>query len=137
MSITYRRLFPGLLLAALAGLAQAQQADSPVARSSIPGGVTTVPEDILLRGLLATEILDGEVFNGANPSEQLGQIENLIISREGVVTAVVLEVEGFLGIGGHKVAIPLQQFRQIGGHMVLPDASKEILRQLPAFDLKR
>ena len=42
----------------------------------------------------------------------------------------MLEVGGFLGIGEHRVAIPVEQFQQIYPRVVLPGANKESLKKL-------
>jgi hypothetical protein len=49
------------------------------------------------------------------------------------LSIAVVEVGGFLGMGKHLVAIPVQQFSQLAPRAILPGASKEALKQLPEF----
>ncbi len=41
--------------------------------------------------------------------ENIGQVENIILSQDGSVRAVKLEVGGFLGIGSKHVAVPMSR----------------------------
>lgn len=70
-------------------------------------------------GTLMTEMQPGQwrlssfkglnVYNAAN--EKIGDIRELIFSRDGQVTAAVIGVGGFLGVGEHSVAVPFDQIR--------------------------
>lgn len=51
-------------------------------------------------------ILDANLY-GAN-GENMGEIEDVVIGRNGELVAVVVEVGGFLGIGDKEVAIPFE-----------------------------
>jgi hypothetical protein len=44
-------------------------------------------------------------------------------------------IGGFLGIGGHLVAVPYENLvtDETGGKIVLPNATKEELKKLPEF----
>jgi hypothetical protein len=67
--------------------------------------------------------------------ESLGKIEDLVIDAgEGRVTAVILSIGGFLGIGEKLVAIPLSAFDydEGKGRFVL-DIDRETLKDAPAF----
>lgn len=66
--------------------------------------------------------------------ETIGSIEDLIIDREKVLFAI-LQVGGFLGIGGFLVAIPYNslEINEDGSKIVLAQGSKEELQKLPEF----
>jgi sporulation protein YlmC with PRC-barrel domain len=49
------------------------------------------------------------VYNEAN--EKVGDINEVILSRDGRATAAVIGVGGFLGVGEHSVAVPFDQIR--------------------------
>jgi sporulation protein YlmC with PRC-barrel domain len=56
--------------------------------------------------------LDGlDVYNPNN--EKIGDINELIIDRDGRVEAVVIGVGGFLGMGEHHVAVPFEKVQWI------------------------
>ncbi|MGE4218912.1 MAG: PRC-barrel domain-containing protein [Alphaproteobacteria bacterium] len=52
----------------------------------------------------ATRIEGVEVYNGQN--EKIGDIDDVLIDRDGKVEAVVIGVGGFLGLGERNVAVP-------------------------------
>jgi sporulation protein YlmC with PRC-barrel domain len=51
--------------------------------------------------------LRGTVVYGAN-NEEIGEVNEIVISRDGQVVALVVGVGGFLGIGEKDVAIPFK-----------------------------
>jgi PRC-barrel domain protein len=66
--------------------------------------------------------------------ERIGTIDDIIIDRDRILFAV-LQVGGFLGLGGHLVAVPYQSLvlDEPGGKIVLPGASRDELKKLPEF----
>lgn len=61
-------------------------------------------------GMWRTSKLDGvDVYNNGN--EKVGDISDLLLDSSGMVTAVVIGVGGFLGMGEHYVAVPFEQIR--------------------------
>ena len=65
--------------------------------------------------------------------DSFGEIDDLIVSTDGKLTVAIVEVGGFLGVGKHRVAIPVRQFTQIDPKAILPGATKEALKKLPSF----
>jgi sporulation protein YlmC with PRC-barrel domain len=51
--------------------------------------------------------LRGTTIYGAN-DENIGEIDDIVLERDGRIAAVVVGVGGFLGIGEKSVAIPFQ-----------------------------
>jgi hypothetical protein len=51
------------------------------------------------------------VYNEAN--EKIGEIEELIVDKSGKVDNVVLGVGGFLGMGEHYVAVPMEKLKWV------------------------
>ncbi len=66
--------------------------------------------------------------------EEIGELDDLIIGKDRVLFAII-EVGGFLGIGGKLIAVPYTslQISEGGKRIVLPGASKESLKALPEF----
>lgn len=130
-------LLAAALLAGTATLASAEgQADSPVARSNIAGGVTIVPEQIIAEGLRASALLDAEVYNGR--SQPLGRVSELIATeREGRLRFAFVDTGGFLDIGGKEVAVPIDHFAALDRQFVLRDATRDSLEQYPEIATER
>jgi sporulation protein YlmC with PRC-barrel domain len=76
-------------------------------------------------------IMGKPVYNDNN--ERIGTIDDLIISPKQAVSFAILGVGGFLGVGTHAVAVPMNQIRDDGNKLVLPGATREALKSMPEF----
>ena len=111
------------------------QKDAPVA-GRIPLGVTVIQTEAIAKGYRLSKLIGTQVKN--DKGERIGKIEEMIVSPDGKVTMAIVEVGGFLDIGDHRVAIPVQQFSSLEpGGAVLPGATKTALKTLPEFKYAR
>jgi hypothetical protein len=71
-------------------------------------------------------------------SERIGSIEDIIIDEKGQLF-VVLDVGGFLGLGGRQVALPYGNLKidSTSGTVTIPGISKEQLERAPVFEYKK
>jgi sporulation protein YlmC with PRC-barrel domain len=76
-------------------------------------------------------ILGKAVYNDKN--DKIGSVDDLIVSPEKAVSFAIIGVGGFLGMGKHDVAIPINRIKQENNKLVLPGATKEALKALPQF----
>jgi hypothetical protein len=79
-------------------------------------------------------LIGADVVNTAN--EDVGEVNGVILSKDGKVVAVILGVGGFLGIGEREVAVEFNsiRFAQDGGRPVVTiDATKDKLRNAPEW----
>ena len=136
-----------LLAAGLAGPAAGQdqkQQDSQKDRAAAgatraapvagvqPLELTVEAKALVLQGWRASKLIGATVYN--DKDERIGKIEDMIVSPDGKVSVAVIDVGGFLGIGQHRVAIPVDGFTDIKAKkLVLPKATKESLKALPEF----
>ena len=105
--------------------------DAPVA-GGVPLGISVEETALVLKGWRASKLIGATVYNDQN--QRIGKIEDMIVSPDGKISAAVIDVGGFLGIGKHRVAIPPEQFTDISAKkLVLPNATKEALKSLPEF----
>jgi sporulation protein YlmC with PRC-barrel domain len=139
-------VFP-LFVALLFGAAVAQQSAAQTSQQAntsktaaanpapvagvIPLGVTRIEADLVAPGLRASKLIKQDVYNDQN--KKIGKVEDLVIAPDGSLSVAVIDVGGFLGIGKHRVAIPVKQFTQITPKVVLPGADKDALKKLPEF----
>jgi hypothetical protein len=83
----------------------------------------------------AKALLTESVKNAAN--ETIGDINDVLISGDGKVAAVIVGVGGFLGMGEKNVALPYDQFvfaKDIGDDLVVTtSATKESLETAPEY----
>ena len=78
------------------------------------------------------QILRQVVYNEQN--QKVGAIDDLIIAPDTSVSYVIVGAGGFVGVGRHDVAIPVNQLKQQDGKFVLPGATKEAIKALPKFE---
>jgi hypothetical protein len=78
------------------------------------------------------QILRQLVYNEQN--QKVGTIDDLIIAPDTSVSFVIVGAGGFVGLGKHDVAIPVNQLKQRDGKFVLPGATKEGIKALPKFE---
>jgi sporulation protein YlmC with PRC-barrel domain len=98
----------------------------------VPLGITVEEKALVLQGWRASKLLGASVYNDKN--QRIGKIEDMLVSPDGKLSVAVIDVGGFLGLGKHRVAIPVDQFSDITAkRLVLPNATKEALKALPEF----
>src|SRR5258705_5348772 len=88
---------------------QAQPADraAPAATAS-----TESCDKMMLKGKWrASKLMGLDVYNEAN--EKLGDVNELILDKDGKVNAVVIGVGGFLGMGEHDIAVTMDKLKFI------------------------
>jgi len=103
--------------ALLATIASAQTPTAPAAPtapadravSSSTSGSTTMSSSQLQGDWRASKVVGLSVYNENN--EKLGSINDLLMDKSGNIKAVVLGVGGFLGMGEHLVAVPLEKVK--------------------------
>lgn len=103
----------------------------PVAGQAVLG-VTVAEQRLIAPGFRASKLLKQDVFN--DKGEKIGKVDDLVIAPDGTLSIAVIEVGGFLGIGDHRVAIPVRQFAHLAPKAVLPNANKDQLKALPKFE---
>ena len=81
------------------------------------------------------QIMGQSVYN--DKKERVGQVEDIIIAPDKAVSYAIVGAGGFLGLGKHDVAIPVNQFKVKDGKLVLAGATKETLKAMPEFEYAR
>jgi sporulation protein YlmC with PRC-barrel domain len=102
-----------LLSTALVSSAAYSQTAQPADRAA--PAATTSPassEKMMLKGKWrASKLMGLDVYNEAN--EKLGDVNELILDKDGKVSAVVIGVGGFLGMGEHDIAVTMDKLKFI------------------------
>lgn len=119
----------GLAAASLTGPAFAQMAtETPPAVTTF---VTQQPVDERLAGVFFGQA----VHNTAG--EVIGDIKDLVFDRKGRITAVVLGVGGFLGMGEKRVGVPFEALGSKtdakGERTIIVALTKDALVKAPEF----
>ena len=116
-----------LLLSATAGPIVAQ-----IAGSTTVGVEVTELNAVALGWSAKRQILGRTVYN--DKGEKVGKVDDLIITPDKALSFAIIGAGGFVGLGRHDVAIPVNQFQERGGKFVLDGATKEAIKALPSFD---
>lgn len=104
----------------------------PVGVATKVVGITVEEVAVIAHGWSTRKQLLGKaIFN--DKGEKLGKIDDLIVSPEKSLTYAVVGVGGFLGIGTHDVAIPMNQLHIEHDRIVLNGATKEVVKAMPEF----
>jgi len=120
-----------LSLALLAGtLATPCIANAQVAGSSTVS--VTEAAQVAMGWSAKKSILGKTVYNDAG--EKVGKVEDLIISPKQNVSYFIVGAGGFVGIGRHDVAVPVNQFQEQGGKILMAGATKDTIKAMPAFN---
>jgi hypothetical protein len=84
------------------------------------------------KGYRVSKLIGTSVKNDKN--EKIGSIDDMIVDKQKVLYAI-LQVGGFLGVGGRMVAIRYDQLDidDTGKNIKLPGATKEQIEKLEEF----
>ena len=88
--------------------AYAQQAQ-PADRAAPAAPAASSEKMMLKNNWRASKLMGLDVYNEAN--EKLGDINELILDKNGKVNAVVIGVGGFLGMGEHDIAVTMDKLK--------------------------
>ena len=100
-----------LLGTAIAGDAAYAQTTQPADRAAPAATASPASSDkMMLKGKWrASKLMGLDVYNEAN--EKLGDVNELILDKDGKVSAVVIGVGGFLGMGEHDIAVTMDKLK--------------------------
>lgn len=77
------------------------------------------------------KIMGKTVYNENN--DKVGDINDVILSRDGKATYVIIGVGGFIGMGERNVAIPFDKITQTDDKLALQGYTKDQLKEMPEF----
>jgi sporulation protein YlmC with PRC-barrel domain len=117
---------------AIASLAPVRSAAAQVAGETTLGVTVEELKLVVLGWSVKKQLLDKDVYNDKN--QEIGDIEDVIISPKKTATWAIIGVGGFLGIAEKKVAIPMDQLELKAGKLILKGATKDALKAMPTFN---
>lgn len=120
------------LVATAAAAQQTQQSDAK-AQATVP--IAGLDEAALASSARASKLIGSNVHEG---DATVGQIEDILLSKDYArVTAFILSVGGFLGVGSKLVAVPTAQVKLDSEGKFTTDLTKDQLSAAPAFDFAK
>jgi sporulation protein YlmC with PRC-barrel domain len=139
MRATLLGLTTGLLLAG-SSLVFAQTSPAPAPTPEGPPAAKTTGTQQLWYSrqadeMRASKLIGTTVVNAAN--ETVGDVNEVVLTKDGKVAAVILGVGGFLGMGEREVAVNFNSIRmnrdQSNNLVLTVNATKENLKDAPAW----
>lgn len=119
-------------LALAAALGGANPAWAQVAGGTTTEKVSVTASTQLAMGWSVKKTLMGKtIYN--DTGQKVGKVDDLIISPDRDVSYVIVGAGGFIGIGRHDVAIPVNQIKNQTGKLVMAGATKESIKAMPQF----
>ena len=103
-----------------------------VAGSTVVGIAAAELGEVTMGWSAKKQVLGQPVYNEKN--EKIGTIDDIIVSPTKSVSYAIVGVGGFLGVGKHDVAIPVNQFTETEGNLVLAGGSRDAIKAMPPFE---
>ncbi|RUX27605.1 PRC-barrel domain containing protein [Mesorhizobium sp. M7A.F.Ca.US.011.01.1.1] len=107
-----------------------------------PADMNAAPAEPVKRadGNLATNIIGENVYNGTGDDAQnIGDVNDIVLTKEGKAESLVIGVGGFLGLGAKNVTYDFskaQWAEKNGDRWLVAQTTKEELQAQPDFDRK-
>ena len=125
-----KKVVPALALALLisgaVGVASAAQ-DAAQLQTSVPTDVLTI-----------SNFYDQDVYD--NQNNKIGDVNDILVDKDGRVSAVILGVGGLLGVGEKDVAVPFNALKvaeKDGDRYLVINTTKEALEKAPGYTYDR
>ncbi len=90
------------------------------------------------QSLTVTDWYKQSVYDPSN--NKVGEVEDVLVSQDGKISALIIGVGGFLGIGEKDVAVPFNSVKQTmknGSSYLTLDTTKDALNAAPGFKYDR
>ena len=85
------------------------------------------------KGERAGKIIGAGVYLAADPNEQVGSVDDLILTDGDKATVAVISVGGVLGLGAKLIAVPFEQLKRGSDKLVLTGVTRDELNNMPSF----
>lgn len=84
-----------------------------------------------LAGMAGSQLVDKTIYAADNSN--IGEVADVVMGPNSKVTAVLVDVGGFLGIGERRVSIPIDKLR-LEGDRLKSDFTKEQINAMPEYN---
>ena len=121
-----------LVVSCALALVPAQYSEAQTAGSTTLGVAVEELKVVAVGWSVKKQILGKTVYNENN--QKVGRIDDLIVAPDSAVSFAIIGAGGFVGLGRHDVAIPVQQIKLQDAKFILPGATKEAIKALPKFE---
>jgi sporulation protein YlmC with PRC-barrel domain len=111
-------------------VAAQERSDSPAQRSQ---NQTAQDRNLSAGNVHASHIIGAQVKTTSG--QEVGEVQDLIVSSNGNIRTAVITVGGVLGVGAKKIGVPYKDFSAApDGNTLYVNMSEEQLKSFPEFD---
>jgi sporulation protein YlmC with PRC-barrel domain len=103
------------------------------AQTTHPSATSQHEEAIQPDQMRASKMIGSSVYDLQN--RKIGKVQDLVLSRDGRIDLVVVDVGSFLGMGGKDVAVKPGDIKTDNNRLTL-DVTKEQLQQMATYNLR-
>src|ERR1700745_568840 len=135
-----RLAYASILFALMTTVASAQAPQPvPAAPRQAPGPAAQIHTNLPADSVTVTHWYKQNVYDPAD--NKIGEIMDVLVDRDGKVTALILGVGGFLGMGEKDVAVPFNAVQGTNKHnnkwYLVMNATKDTLKNSKGFKYDR
>jgi methionine-rich copper-binding protein CopC len=113
------------------------QSDMTAPRPATEAARSALPNHVMRGQLRFSDMNGAKVYDAQN--NNVGDINNVVLDRDGQVVAVVVKTGAFLGIGGKNVALTMNDLKittdKDGKPRLSVDMTKDQLKSAQAYDV--
>ena len=124
--LTKTAMFAAIIAAAAPG-AYAQTSATPATHPAVTSHMIQSDE------VRASKMIGSAVYDLQN--RDIGKVRDLVLDRDGRISAVIVDVGSFLGMGGKNVAVKLSDLKTDNNRLTL-DRTKEQLQSMAEYRLE-
>jgi sporulation protein YlmC with PRC-barrel domain len=136
----FRRLFLSASVLALTGGVAFAQMQSPSQTAPMQGPSVGAPAaapspNMQTARLLISDLYKANVYD--NSENKIGDVRDLVISRDGDITTAVVGVGGFLGAGQKDIAVPFKELKITSRgdkDWLVLNRTKDQLKSMPPYE---
>ncbi len=131
------------IIGSLAGAAWSQTATQDLFRTEMAQGDIRASDLIGMRIYASEAPVQGDTMNGMQDGwNDIGEVNDVILSRDGSVQAVLVDIGGFLGMGERQVAVQMTSLKMLNDDATSDDpddfflvlnANRGALENAPSF----
>lgn len=104
-----------------------QPSGTTTSTRAAPSGSAMTSGEMSAKDLIGTNVKN-------NQGDTVGEVEDLLVDKDGRVTHAILSVGGFLGVGDKRVEVPLDEMQiQANGKQITYNVTKDQLKQQPEY----
>lgn len=94
------------------------------------GSVFTPSGEVQVSNLIGMDVRNAQ-------GENVGEIDDILIGKDGKVSYAIVSVGGFLGVGERHVQVPFSELQiQPDGRQVTYNTTKDALKQQPEYKVR-